>query len=352
MPATPDAPTAPELPSSEPGAALPDAPVEAPAAPAKRARAVRGAADAVCLAAVDLAAEAARDVAGAASVGDHEGAVADGERVVTHSFACRLPGYRGWRWAVTVARASRARVATVSEVVLLPGTGALLPPAWVPWSDRVAPGDLGPHDQLPYRADDPYLEPGYAPVGTEASAVDSLDPEADDDVPVGDDVPTVAGLGAAAPLPQADADRLAVWELGLGRRRVLSREGREAAASRWYSGEHGPQADTALHAPAPCASCGYFLPMGGALRQLFGVCANAWSPDDGKVVSLDHGCGAHSETDVEHPEPEPLPTLILDETGAEAVVVPPRHAEEPVAEAPESQPEAETPAEQTADDQA
>jgi hypothetical protein len=30
------------------------------------------------------------------------------------------------------------------------------------------------------------------------------------------------------------------------------------------------------------------------------VCANEWSPDDGKVVSFDHGCGAHSETGVTH----------------------------------------------------
>ena len=38
--------------------------------------------------------------------------------------------------------------------------------------------------------------------------------------------------------------------------------------------------------------------MAGALRAVFGVCANGWSPSDGQVVSLDHGCGAHSETDV------------------------------------------------------
>jgi hypothetical protein len=25
------------------------------------------------------------------------------------------------------------------------------------------------------------------------------------------------------------------------------------------------------------------------------VCANEYAPDDGRVVSLDHGCGAHSE---------------------------------------------------------
>ena len=31
---------------------------------------------------------------------------------------------------------------------------------------------------------------------------------------------------------------------------------------------------------------------------MFGVCTNAFSPSDGKVVSYDHGCGAHSEVAV------------------------------------------------------
>ncbi len=39
----------------------------------------------------------------------------------------------------------------------------------------------------------------------------------------------------------------------------------------------------------------------GEFDRLFGVCANKWSPDDGRVVSLDHGCGEHSE--IEPPEP-------------------------------------------------
>ena len=37
--------------------------------------------------------------------------------------------------------------------------------------------------------------------------------------------------------------------------------------------------------------------MSGSMRTVFGVCANEWAPDDGRVVSLDHTCGAHSETD-------------------------------------------------------
>ena len=39
------------------------------------------------------------------------------------------------------------------------------------------------------------------------------------------------------------------------------------------------------------------MKLSGSLGALFGVCANEWSPDDGRVVAFDHGCGAHSETD-------------------------------------------------------
>jgi len=244
--------------------------------------------DAVCAAAVTAAAAAAREEADRGAVGEHLAVVAEGVRTATHYFACRSKGYRGWRWAVTVARAPRARHATVSEVVLLPGPDAVLAPAWVPWAERIAPGDLGAADALPYREDDPYLVEGYAAVGEEV------------------------------------VDEVATWELGLGRARVLSPEGRDAAATRWYLGDRGPTADEAVSAAAPCSTCGYWLSLAGPLRQVFGVCANEWSPSDGRVVSVDHGCGAHSETDVERLEPQPLPSPVLDETGHETVVLPPR----------------------------
>ena len=48
-------------------------------------------------------------------------------------------------------------------------------------------------------------------------------------------------------------------------------------------------------APKPCVTCGFFLPIAGSLRSSFGVCANAIAPDDARVASVDHGCGAHSE---------------------------------------------------------
>ena len=153
-------------------------------------------------------------MAGAAQVGDHVTVYAEGDRVATHQFACLSRGYRGWRWAVTVSRVPRARTATVSEVVLLPGPDSVLAPSWLPWADRIAPGDLGSTDQLPYRGDDPLLEPGYTATDDE------------------------------------DADRLAIWELGLGRVRVLSPQGRAEVAHRWYASDRGPTSDEAVHAAA------------------------------------------------------------------------------------------------------
>ena len=55
----------------------------------------------------------------------------------------------------------------------------------------------------------------------------------------------------------------------------------------------------------------------GVLRSMFGVCANAWSPSDGTVVSLDHGCGAHSEVDMVLPDPEKVPSPIVDDLALE-----------------------------------
>lgn len=216
------------------------------------------AADPLCVAAVDIARAAAVDVAGPA-VGEHLGVEVDDATVVTHSFATTEKAYTGWRWAVTLARAAESELVTVDEVVLLPGSGALVAPDWVPWSERIRPGDLSPGDLLPPKPDDPRLVPAYA------------DPDAFDD--------------------WSDLH----WELGLGRIRVLSLDGRADAAERWYDGDPGPFSALAKAAPARCADCGFLVPLAGTMKQLFGVCANAYAPDDARVVSLDHGCGAHSE---------------------------------------------------------
>ncbi|HEV7194743.1 MAG TPA: DUF3027 domain-containing protein [Pedococcus sp.] len=241
--------------------------------------------DAVLAAApvIDLARDAAASIAEPGTVGDHLGLQMDDERIGTHFFACTASAYPGWRWAITVARVPRGKVATVCETNLVPGEGALLSPEWLPYADRIAPGDVGVGDVLPYKEVDPLLEPGFEATGDE------------------------------------EVDQIATFELGLGRKRVLSAEGREAAAQRWYEGEGGPHSEVAEKAPAPCSSCGYFVPMGGALRSFFGVCANAWSPSDGRVVSLDHGCGAHSEIDVEPPTPVMVGEPIIDENAYDLV---------------------------------
>ena len=52
-------------------------------------------------------------------------------------FACRLPGYVGWRWTVSTGQVGDA-APTVLEVELLPGEGSLVAPPWVPWAERLA----------------------------------------------------------------------------------------------------------------------------------------------------------------------------------------------------------------------
>ena len=124
--------------------------------------------DQACAEAVDLARDAAVAVSSPVRVGAHLGLQAEGERVVTHLFECLDLAYASWRWAVTVARAPRSKVVTVDEVVLLPGPDALLAPDWVPWQDRLRPGDLGVGDLLPAPPDDERLVPLVALEGSDA----------------------------------------------------------------------------------------------------------------------------------------------------------------------------------------
>ncbi|HWK93034.1 MAG TPA: DUF3027 domain-containing protein [Luteimicrobium sp.] len=299
------------------------------AAATRPARAQRGH-DAVLEGAVELALAAAQqDAESASDVGEHLGVTVDAERFATHRFACTMRGYTGWYWSVSVSRVPRGRTATVCEVALLPGDGALLAPAWLPWSERLRPGDVGTGDVLPFLADDPRLVPGYTPTGDE------------------------------------DEDRVAIEELALARVRVLGPQGRDEAAERWYRGTRGPTAPGAVAADAECASCGFLVPLQGALGQVFGVCANAWSPDDGKVVSLDHGCGAHSETDVpQHATDWPAPDPLIDELSIDVEAAPaPAASDEPEAaveveaesepvaqDAPAAEPVVEAPADQPSEE--
>jgi hypothetical protein len=267
--------------------------------------------DRLCAEAVDLARAAAEEAAAPGVVGEHVSLVSEGDRVVTHFFECQEIGYRGWRWAVTVTRASRAKNVTLDETCLLPGPDALLAPEWVPWSERLRPGDLGPGDLLPTEADDLRLEPGFTGEDVPppnsvladvmashdlAERVEAEDAELTDRRPATDATVT-NDRGAIAAVAE---------ELGMRRARVLSRYGLHIAADRWEE-SYGAKTPMAQAAPANCVTCGFLVPMAGSLRQAFGVCANEFSPADGHVVSLTYGCGAHSEAAVMPKPPTPAP---------------------------------------------
>ena len=184
----------------------------------------------------------------------------DDGRVETYLFEANLAGYKGWRWCVTIAKVDKNSEPTICDVVVLPGPDALLAPEWIPYRDRIQPGDVGVGDVVPSSLDDTRL------------------------------VPSVHSL-----IADEELDAMQVFDLGLGRARVMSIEGRDQASKRWYESDRGPQSPIAQAAPKPCSSCAFLVPISGSLRASFGVCANAISPEDARVVSVDHGCGAHSE---------------------------------------------------------
>ena len=216
------------------------------------------------------------------SVGPMLGSEAGADGLISVRFACTLPGYSGWEWATDLAVIEGT--VTVCESALLPGGGALLAPTWVPWSERVQPGDLEAGMILPYQAEDPRLIPGYTETGDE------------------------------------DRDAIAIFEFGLGRERVLAPEARESTVQRWYRGSHGPTAASAVAGGAACSTCAFVVPVSGSMRTMFGVCANEWSPSDGRVVSMDHGCGAHSQTDAERRASEwPAVDPVIDSGALDAL---------------------------------
>jgi hypothetical protein len=234
---------------------------ERPGATERRA-AVRGSSGSVGPELIELARDAAEEESGSAAlVGEFAGLDVEDEVAVTLRFHTRDVAYAGWFWSVTLAVVDPDRP-TISEVVLLPGSDALLPPGWLPWRERVRPDDLGPGDLLPLVPDDPRVVPSY----------------------VQSDDPAVEELAR---------------ELGFGRPRVLSRLGRIEAAERWNTGEFGPESEMAKAAPAPCSLCAFYLPVAGSLGSNFGACSNSMSPADGRVVDALFGCGAHSEVAID-----------------------------------------------------
>ena len=235
-------------------------------------------------AAIDVARAAVDEVADAGIVGEHLRAVEDDNGMVSHHFGCTKPGYIGWYWSVSLSRAPESDAVTINDVVLLPGDDAIVAPEWTPYRERIRPGDLSPGDVLPPDEDDVRLVPTWT-----------------------------AGDGE-----EQTADRFFAREVGLGREWTLSFEGREMAADRWQEGDQGPDAPIAQQAAGSCISCGFMVSLAGPLAERFGVCANGMANDDGRAVSFDHGCGAHSGARLSRSAaPQELPPTVFDTVGAD-----------------------------------
>lgn len=164
--------------------------------------------------AVDLARQAVEEV-GDGGVGKHRGVSGVGRNVATHRFDADVPGYPGWEWHAVLACAEGSRTPTVNEVALVPGGRALQAPEWVPYSERLRPGDLGPGDIMPPAPDDERLEDGE-----------------------------------------------------------LSDVGLRQATERWRR-TFGPTTEMAAQSRLQCKTCAFYL----QLLPNYGVCANEYSAD-------------------------------------------------------------------------
>ena len=246
-------------------------------------------------------------------VGDFVEAIDLGDNVTDFRFETRVRGYEGWQWSVTLYHDVELDHWTVNESSLVPTDKALRPPEWIPWKDRLEPTDLAVTDSIGTDPDDPRMEEGFRKTEpAETGENVSSDAESVETTNASDNAETDAdgaagsqGESAAASVTSEEDIDEAVEEFDLSRRHVLTSLGRSQTAKRWYEGPRGPKSlSTKTSDGNPCSTCGFFIPLKGELNLLFGVCANKWSPDDGRVVSIDHGCGEHSE--IEPPEPSHL----------------------------------------------
>lgn len=202
-----------------------------------------------------IARSAAQEM-GEGNVGAHIGVECLDEEVAIHRFAADVPGYRGWEWNVVVAVAQGSTYVTVNEVSLMPGRDALRAPRWVPYAERVQPGDLTPGGQLPPEEGDPRL--------TDAGEGISF-----------------SGVRSTRGKAKKGKD--------------ITRRGLNETLARWRKGAYGPTSEFAEKAALSCTTCAFYLPLDPEVSDSFGVCANEYSAD-GHVVNASFGCGAHSDT--------------------------------------------------------
>ncbi len=137
--------------------------------------------DAFLAAAVDVARAAVEGIAPAEQIGEHIGARSEGDRLVTHLFESRLPGYLGWQWYAVLTRNSRSKVVTVDELGLLPSEDSILAPAWIPWAERVRPEDAQADEaEAPSQASDADADAQIVGQADDAETNDETDDDDDE----------------------------------------------------------------------------------------------------------------------------------------------------------------------------
>lgn len=267
---------------------------------------------------IELARATAVDMAGNPDqVGDAQTPVEIETNVFEYRFAVIRKGYEGWFWSITLYCDQEQDRWTINESTMLPSDEALVSPAWVPWKDRLRPKDISVTDRLGTDPQDSRMEssepnPPLAPEGEEhhqdkalSSSVDADDDIAHADQPLEENV-QIDNRHLQDDKEDIDVDFLTAIQLQqVARKHVMSPQGKSDTAQRWYAGPNGPKSLSTMTAKGNhCSACAFFVPLQGQLGTMFGACANRWSPDDGRVVSLDHGCGEHSE--IEPPAPSTL----------------------------------------------
>jgi hypothetical protein len=115
----------------------------------------------------EYAGEAARLTGGRRAVGNYIRTDEEEPGLRSYIFESTLRGYVGWYWSVTIFQ-PEGQEPTISEVVMMPGEGALVAPKWVPWSERLAD----------YKALQAELE---AQAAAEAAEAEALAENADED---------------------------------------------------------------------------------------------------------------------------------------------------------------------------
>ena len=128
-----------------------------------------------------LARDALLEITPAATVGALAGRMEESGGAVSLQFLSTMPGYPDWRWTVSLAEVE-GEAPTVLEVELMPGSGAVLAPDWIPWSDRLAEYTAAQGE--PGSDDDPDPDDDDADSDSEDNDEpddDSEDDESDDD---------------------------------------------------------------------------------------------------------------------------------------------------------------------------